>query len=87
MPRPRQKLVGKQIGYWTIMEEGADVYASNGCVKRVLVAKCRCGTVRSVLEQNVISKRSLSCGCLKRELAQKHQEEFWRRKIGVRKNG
>ena len=87
MPRPRQKLVGKQIGYWTIMEEGADVYASNGCVKRVLVVQCKCGTIKSVLEQNIISKRSLSCGCYKREMAQKHQEEFWRRKIGVRKHG
>ena len=87
MPRPRQKLVGKRIGYWTVLEEAADRYAINGCVKRVLVVQCKCGTIKSVLEQNIVSRRSLSCGCYKREMAHKHLEEFWRRKIGVRKHG
>ena len=87
MPRPRQKLVGKRIGYWTVLEEAADRYAINGCVKRVLVVQCKCGTIKSVLEQNIVSRRSLSCGCYKREMAHKHLEAFWRRKIGVRKHG
>ena len=87
MPRPRQKLVGKRIGYWTVLEEAADRYAINGCVKRVLVVQCKCGTIKSVLEQNIVSKRSMSCGCYKREMAHKHLEEFWRKKIGVRKHG
>ena len=83
MPRPRQKLIGRQIGYWTVLREDADIYATNGSVRRVLVVKCKCGTVKSVLEQNLVNKRSLSCGCYKREMAHRNLQDFWKRKVGI----
>jgi len=68
LPRPRQDIIGMTIGYWTIIEADQDKQTANG-VKRVLVAKCRCGTIRSVLEQNLLSGQSKSCGCLQKQRA------------------
>lgn len=78
VPRPRQQLVGTVVGYWTIIAQDTDKQASTG-IKRVLVAKCRCGTIRAVLEQNIISGQSKSCGCLQREKAKERQKEIWRK--------
>ena len=83
MPRPRQKLIGKTIGYWEVISEAPDIYAVSGAVRRVLVVKCKCGKVKSVLEQNLVNKRSLSCGCYKREMAHKNLQDFWKRKVGI----
>ena len=66
------ELVGKQFNYWTII--GND--EPNRFGKRVVVAKCRCGTIRSVLAQNLLSKISTSCGCYQREAASKWSKEY-----------
>lgn len=79
MPRPRQQLVGATVGYWTIIAQDTDKQASTG-IKRVLVAKCRCGTIRSVLEQNIISGQSKSCGCLQKERAKEFQKLVWKKR-------
>ena len=79
MPRPRQQLVGTTVGYWTIIAQDTDKQASTG-IKRVLVARCRCGTIRSVLEQNIISGQSKSCGCLQKQRAKEHQELVWKKR-------
>lgn len=79
MPRPRQDLIGATVGYWTILSHDTDKQASTG-IKRVLVAKCRCGTIRSVLEQNIISGQSKSCGCLQKQRAKEHQEQLWKKR-------
>lgn len=76
MPRPRQQLVGTTVGYWTIIAQDTDKQASTG-IKRVLVAKCRCGTIRSVLEQNIISGQSKSCGCYQKLKAKEYQKQLW----------
>lgn len=76
MPRPRQDIIGMTFGYWTIISQDEDKQTATG-VKRVLVAKCRCGTVKSVLEQNIISKKSMSCGCLQKERAKAWMQKEW----------
>ena len=76
MPRPRQDIIGATMGYWTILSVGDDKQTANG-IKRVVVAKCRCGTIRSVLEQNVISGQSKSCGCLQKQRAKEYQVQVW----------
>jgi len=66
--------VGKSFGYWTVIED--DKPYING--KRVVVTKCKCGTIRSILAQNILSGMSKSCGCYHKEQASKwakaHQE-------------
>jgi len=76
LPRPRRDIIGMTFGYWTIIEADQDKQTANG-VKRVLVAKCRCGTIRSVLEQNLLSGQSKSCGCRQREKAREYQQQLW----------
>jgi uncharacterized protein YbbK (DUF523 family) len=76
VPRPRQNIIGTIMGYWTILSAADDKVTPNG-VKRVLVAKCRCGTIRSVLEQNVLSGKSKSCGCQQRIKAREYQNQIW----------
>ena len=76
LPSAGRDIIGMVIGYWTIIEADQDKQTANG-VKRVLVAKCRCGTIRSVLEQNILSGKSKSCGCLQRQRAKEYQEQAW----------
>lgn len=57
--------MGRLFGYWTVIGEEAP----NSAGKKVIVAKCRCGTIRSVLAQNLLSKKSTSCGCYQKEYA------------------
>lgn len=76
VPKARQDIIGMTIGYWTVISSDQDKQTNNG-IKRVLVAKCRCGTVRSVLEQNLLSGQSKSCGCLQKERARAYQQQLW----------
>ena len=76
MSRPRQNLIGMNIGYWTVLEPGEDIINKTGR-KRVLVCKCSCGRIKSVLEQNLISRKSLSCGCRQKEIASSYKKAYW----------
>ena len=82
MARPRQNIVGSVIGYWSILEAGEDKLGPNG-LKRVVVAKCRCGTIRSVLETNLISRKSLSCGCMQKQQAKERMQKLWSKKKAI----
>lgn len=79
MAKPRKDIIGMTIGYWTILSGDDDRMTPTG-VKRVVVAKCKCGTVRSILEQNLLSKRSLSCGCYQREKARDSLKSLWKKR-------
>ena len=82
MARPRRDIIGMQIGYWTVLEPGEDKASANG-LKRVVVCKCRCGTIRSVLETNLISRKSLSCGCMQKAQAKERMQKLWSKKKAV----
>jgi hypothetical protein len=61
MSRPRPRLSGKQFGFWTIVVEHP------GVPWRVTV-KCVCGSERVVTVNNLIRKKTRSCGCKQGEL-------------------
>lgn len=55
----RNSLAGATFEYWEVQ----DSYITTNN-KRKWLCKCRCGTVRYVSENNLISGKSKSCGCL-----------------------
>lgn len=55
----RISLAGKTFDYWKVQD---DFIIENN--RRKWLCECRCGTLRYVNEQNLISKKSRSCGCL-----------------------
>ena len=68
-------LMGKLFGYWTVIaEDKPNIYG-----KRVVVAKCRCGTVKSILAQNILAGVSHSCGCYHKERASAWSKEYQRK--------
>lgn len=83
MPRPRQDIIGMTFGYWTILGDGYEKQTPSG-IKRVIVSKCRCGTIRAVLEQNIISGKSKSCGCLQRQRAKEFKSAYWANKKAIK---
>lgn len=73
MAKPRHDLMGKTFTRWTVINDAED--STHG--KHVVVVKCRCGTVRAILAQNLLRGQSKSCGCLQRERASEVQRERW----------
>lgn len=57
-----------KYGRWTVVSEAPSVRYSNGMHKRFNCA-CDCGTTRTVAAQNLKRGLSLSCGCLRDQLA------------------
>lgn len=62
----KQNLIGKKFGRWTIID-----YADNIGKNPAWLCKCECGTIRKVLSCNLLSGKSISCGCVQREKAGK----------------
>lgn len=73
MAKPRHDLMGRSFTRWTVINDAED--SAHG--KHVVVVKCRCGTVRAILAQNLLRGQSKSCGCLQRERASEVQRERW----------
>jgi|SRR5215472_3671106 len=67
---PLRNLVGKQFGRWTVLS----VSHRNSKSKRVYwFCQCSCGTRMAVDGVNVTTGRSLSCGCLRKEIGGNRQ--------------
>lgn len=76
MKQPKD-LQGLEFGKWQVIAIGACSVASNSAASRWL-CRCDCGTERLVLAQNLLSKKSQSCGrCVatRRALDVKHPAE------------
>lgn len=54
--------IGMQFGAWTVTCSDRD--RSGG--KSVVICRCHCGKERAVKVQNLVSGRSMSCGCERR---------------------
>lgn len=54
-----RKLAGSRIGRWTVLER------VNRPGPAVWLCVCDCGTRREVAAKNLVTERSVSCGCLK----------------------
>ena len=59
---------GDQIGRWLLLEEQTD---ADG--KRKWLCRCSCGTERLVAEKSLRYGESKSCGCLRKEWAEREQ--------------
>lgn len=55
--------VGDVVGRFTLVSE-----APRHGRRRVWLCRCTCGTEKTVLDQNIRSHRTISCGCLSREV-------------------
>lgn len=74
MPKRRQYIeTGTVFGYWTVIDTDLPPIKT----KRAIKCRCKCGTEKVVLEQNIISKKSTSCGCYQREIAKETQHRRW----------
>jgi hypothetical protein len=56
-------LVGKKFGRWCVIE-----FSHGKGRRRYWTCECSCGTVRAVKQDSLTCNRSLSCGCLNREI-------------------
>jgi len=53
----KDNIIGKRFGRWTILDAELDI-------KRRVLCKCECGTIRSVYLSHLQRGHSKSCGCL-----------------------
>lgn len=58
---------GQRFGRWTVLDKTEKTQKG----ERKWLCRCRCGTERYVLERSLRHGGSLSCGCLRREAAEK----------------
>lgn len=64
-------LTGQQIFRWTVLKRSEDKINKRNQKIKMWKCKCECGTIRDVRHDNLIYKKSKSCGCLKKELITK----------------
>lgn len=79
MGKPKGKHVGKRYGRLFVIKE---MPIENGRYR--LQVKCDCGTVFKVLAQSLVSGRTKSCGCLRKELFAKRRTNRNLKKIDGR---
>jgi hypothetical protein len=58
----RKNLTGKTFGLWKVKHE-----VEQRGILRFWLCECKCGTVREVSQQGLVSGKSRSCGCAKRK--------------------
>lgn len=63
--KEQENLIGKRFGRWTVIEEAPTTDPS----QPKFWCLCDCGTKSAVYMYSLLSKKSLSCGCLQREVA------------------
>lgn len=65
----REKLlVGAIVGRLTVLSEGVGKQ-SGARIRRTWVCRCTCGEIVTVMDQSIRSGRTLSCGCLAKQVA------------------
>lgn len=70
--RERKPVVGQRFGRWLATAEELD-----STKPHTVLCKCDCGTIRSVLAQNLRNGNSRSCGCLRREVNSQTMRKYW----------
>lgn len=61
-------LTGEKFGRWTVLSFSRMEKISPKCYRYYWKCRCQCGTEKEVLVNSLRSGRSLSCGCLCKEL-------------------
>lgn len=54
---------GDAIGDWTVLREAEPAIRKDGNTRRRMLCRCKCGTEKIVLQQNLKIGRSTGCGC------------------------
>lgn len=67
-PDLRPDLTGRKYGRWTVLEKAEKKHG-----KTSYLCKCECGIVRVVTADTLLNGRSLSCGCLQKEVVSKRK--------------
>lgn len=62
---------GDRVGRWTVLGDVQTVTRKNGKTENKILCRCDCGTERYVLERSLLYGGSESCGCLRKEAAEK----------------
>lgn len=62
-------MIGDKYGRWTVLEEC--VTHTNKNKNHHFLCMCDCGEVRTIAKSNLVSGKTKSCGCLKRELSKR----------------
>jgi hypothetical protein len=76
MPKIKDRS-GEKHGRWTLLSHTSQVIGPSGSIQNhYYKCLCDCGTEREVLWTNIKKKKSLSCGCLNREITSKRSSMF-----------
>ena len=71
---PKRNLQGERFGKWVVINKSEQKLHG----KTAWLCKCDCGTVRNVTQNNLVSKVSTNCGCVRKqrlsERATRHKE-------------
>jgi len=76
----RKNLTGQTFDYWTVQNE--HIFENN---QEKWLCECRCGTVKYVNAQNLLSGKSRSCGCLSAALARNRINDLTGKTFGFLK--
>ena len=76
----RKNLAGQTFEYWTVQDDYT--YENN---QGKWLCKCRCGTLKYVNAQNLLSGKSKSCGCLSAALARNRIKDLTGKTFGLLK--
>lgn len=76
--RELKDLSGQRFGRWTVIKRcGTKIYGEVGACSTfpLWLCRCDCGTEAIVLGNNLKAGRTLSCGCLRDELARERRSK------------
>lgn len=65
-------LLGKRFGKLTVIERDTSKTSERGIY---WITRCDCGTIKSIRSTNMITGRTVSCGCYNKEKAQEFDNE------------
>ena len=61
---PKRNLQGERFGKWVVINKSEQKLHG----KTAWLCKCDCGTVRNVTQNNLVSKLSTNCGCVRKQI-------------------
>ena len=62
-------MIGKRFGSLTVVEQTEDQISESGRHRKMWICECDCGNRKAVNGDNLRGGKTLSCGCLQRQIA------------------
>lgn len=63
--KKQYNLIGEKFGRWVVINTAEPIGSTRKF--KTWLCKCECGTIRAVAQQSLLSHKSLSCGCARKE--------------------